>query len=50
MTDTHAAVTVADDELELADAELPSDAEEDDDPPPRDASVVPVDPDDAGGE
>ena len=47
MTGEPAFDPVAEDEPELPDAELPSDEEEDDDPPPHDASVAPVDPDEA---
>jgi len=38
------------DEPELPDAELPSDEQEDEDPPPHDASVTPLDPDATGEE
>jgi len=39
------ATRLAEDEPDLDDADLPSDEEEDADPPPRDATVAPADPD-----
>jgi hypothetical protein len=48
MTDETAhdvATRLAEDEPDLDDADLPSDEEEDGDPPPHDATVAPADPD-----
>ena len=51
MTDEATLEPIAEDqdEPELADEDLPDDDEEDEAPPPRDASVTPVDPDAPGG-